>query len=233
MTTDLGTTAGDAGTPHLDRLVEAVAAGDRAALDRLLALLRPLVLRYCRGRLGRTDPHAAEDAAQEVLLAVLRAVPSYTDQGRSFLAFVYGIAAHKCVDAVRRQARPGVATVAEPDPAQVDPGPGPEDLALVGDRRELVHRLLAVLPPRQREIVVLRLVVGLSAEETAEAVGSTPGAVRVAQHRAMARMRPLAPIEEEDELSDWAAAPLTGDPELDRLLGDADTALRRLADGPG
>jgi RNA polymerase sigma-70 factor (ECF subfamily) len=45
------------------------------------------------------------------------------------------------------------------------------------------------LPDKQREILLLRVVVGLSAEETAEAVGSTPGAVRVAQHRALTRLR--------------------------------------------
>lgn len=38
-------------------------------------------------------------------------------------------------------------------------------------------------------MLVLRLIVGLSAEETADAVGSTPGAVRVAQHRALARLK--------------------------------------------
>ena len=50
-------------------------------------------------------------------------------------------------------------------------------------------KLLRLLPDKQREILVLRVVVGLSAEETAEAVGSTPGAVRVAQHRALGRLR--------------------------------------------
>ena len=58
-------------------------------------------------------------------------------------------------------------------------------------------RLLEVLPAKQREIVVLRVVVGLSAEETADAVGSTPGAVRVAQHRALARLRRLLTGEED------------------------------------
>jgi RNA polymerase sigma-70 factor (ECF subfamily) len=51
----------------------------------------------------------------------------------------------------------------------------------------MLHRL----PDRQREILVLRVAVGLSAEETAAAVGSTPGAVRVAQHRALARLREM------------------------------------------
>ncbi|MCP2092162.1 Sigma-70, region 4 [Actinosynnema pretiosum] len=49
--------------------------------------------------------------------------------------------------------------------------------------------LLGVLPEKQREILLLRVVVGLSAEEVAVAVGSTPGAIRVAQHRALVRLR--------------------------------------------
>ncbi|MFD1050594.1 sigma factor-like helix-turn-helix DNA-binding protein, partial [Kibdelosporangium lantanae] len=59
-----------------------------------------------------------------------------------------------------------------------------------------MKQLLDVLPDKQREIVVLRVVVGLSAEETAEAVGSTPGAVRVAQHRALQRLRKTLSAEE-------------------------------------
>ena len=50
-------------------------------------------------------------------------------------------------------------------------------------------KLLSVLPEKQREILILRVVVGMSAEETAAAIGSTAGAVRVAQHRALARLK--------------------------------------------
>jgi RNA polymerase sigma-70 factor, ECF subfamily len=50
-------------------------------------------------------------------------------------------------------------------------------------------KLMETLPDKQREIVRLRVMVGLSAEETAKAVGSTPGAVRVAQRRALDRLR--------------------------------------------
>jgi RNA polymerase sigma-70 factor (ECF subfamily) len=50
---------------------------------------------------------------------------------------------------------------------------------------------LAHLTARQREVLVLRLAVGMSAEETAEAVGSTPGAVRVTQHRGLMRLRQI------------------------------------------
>jgi RNA polymerase sigma-70 factor (ECF subfamily) len=52
-----------------------------------------------------------------------------------------------------------------------------------------MQELLGTLPEKHREILILRLVVGLSAEETAAAVGSTAGAVRVAQHRAIAKLK--------------------------------------------
>ena len=66
---------------------------------------------------------------------------------------------------------------------------GPEQMALQSDTSARMNKLLAVLPEKQREILILRIVVGLSAEETADAVGSTPGAVRVAQHRALAKLK--------------------------------------------
>ena len=62
-------------------------------------------------------------------------------------------------------------------------------MALDGEAAERMNKLLATLPEKQREILILRVVVGMSAEETAEAVGSTAGAVRVAQHRALARLK--------------------------------------------
>ena len=66
---------------------------------------------------------------------------------------------------------------------------GPEQMAIDGESSARMNKLLAVLPEKQREILILRVVVGMSAEETAEAVGSTAGAVRVAQHRALARLK--------------------------------------------
>jgi RNA polymerase sigma-70 factor (ECF subfamily) len=121
-------------------------------------------------------------------LAAITALPRYKDQGRPFLAFVYGIAAHKVADAHRAAARNRA------DPTDVVPErysleAGPEQMALDSESAARMNRLLAILPEKQREILILRVVVGMSAEETAEAVGSTPGAVRVAQHRALARLK--------------------------------------------
>ena len=174
----------------LEGLVGAAHSGDRTALNAVLAIIRPLVVRYCRARVGRQERSSvsADDVAQEVCLAVLTALPGYRDQGRPFLAFVYGIAAHKVIDAHRSASR-SRSDPTDELPEELDPHDGPEQRALNGALSAEMGRLLDLLPAKQREILVLRTVVGLSAEETAEAVGSTPGAVRVAQHRALSRLR--------------------------------------------
>jgi RNA polymerase sigma-70 factor, ECF subfamily len=175
---------------RLDAVVAEAVAGNRDALREVLEIIRPIVVRYCRARVGATERSglSADDVAQEVCLAAITALPRYKDQGRPFLAFVYGIAAHKVADAHRAAAR----NRAEPTdvvPERLSMEAGPEQMALDSESAARMNRLLAVLPEKQREILILRVVVGMSAEETAEAVGSTAGAVRVAQHRALARLK--------------------------------------------
>lgn len=176
-----------------DELVAAAVAGDPRARERLLTEVRPFVVRYCRARLGNRDTAAgsADDVAQEVCLAVARALPAYSITSTPFTAFVYGIAAHKVVDAFRVIGRNRCDPVADM-PDEMDDSRSPEHRALAGELAEQVHDLLDVLTPRQREILVLRVAVGLSAKETAHAVGTTPEAVRVAQHRALTRLRGIA-----------------------------------------
>jgi RNA polymerase sigma-70 factor (ECF subfamily) len=66
---------------------------------------------------------------------------------------------------------------------------GPEQRMLHVEQSERLGRLLGILSDRQRETLVLRVGMGLSAAETAEVVQSSPGAVRVLQHRALTRLR--------------------------------------------
>ena len=125
-------------------------------------------------------------------MAVLGALARYGDEPESFLPFVYGIAAHKVADAHRATARNRSEPVANV-PDEADRHAGPEQRALRTELSGEVRELLKELSPKHREILMLRVVVGLSAEETAQAVGSTPGAVRVAQHRALNKLRAALP----------------------------------------
>jgi RNA polymerase sigma-70 factor (ECF subfamily) len=175
---------------RLNAVVAEAMAGDRDALGEVLETIRPIVVRYCRARVGLMERSglSAEDVAQEVCLAAVMALPRYRDRGRPFLAFVYGIAAHKVADAYRAAGR-DLAYPTDSIPEHRSAEPDPEQAALEADSVTRMSELLEILPDKQREILILRVVVGLSAEETAEAVGSTPGAVRVAQHRALARLK--------------------------------------------
>ena len=179
-------------TPHeggLSGLAADAQQGDETAREHLLAQTHTLALRYAQARLGAfpDGPGVSADVAQEVCLAVLSALPGYEHRGAPFEAFVYAVSSRKVGDAQRRALRAPQPTDDVPD--SVDPAPGPEDLALTGEDSRQLWRLMETLPERLREILVLRVAVGLTAEETGRTLGMSPGAVRVAQHRALNQLR--------------------------------------------
>jgi RNA polymerase sigma-70 factor (ECF subfamily) len=151
--------------------------------ENIVRNLRPLILRYCRARLpGQYD--TADDVTQEVCIALLTALPRYQDMGRGLPAFAFGIASHKVADALRASARRAVPMAELPEVTDRDGSPEETVVASEGTRD-----LLRALSPQLRRLVTLRVLDGWSAEQTGEALGMTPGAVRVAQHRAMGRLR--------------------------------------------
>ena len=95
--------AGQAAT--ITDLTALAVRGQPAAIDSLIRQIRPMVVRYCRARLGNLAGHyqVAEDVAQEVCIAVLTALPRYQDMGRPFASFVFGIASHKIGRAACRE----------------------------------------------------------------------------------------------------------------------------------
>ncbi len=186
---------GQADAPGFADLTTRAVHGQPAAIESLIEQIRPMVVRYCRARLGRLGRitghyHVADDVAQEVCIAVLSALPRYRDMGRPFASFVFGIASHKVADAVRAAARLAVPTEELPDGP--DEQPGPEETVVAWLEAQRARALLARLPQHLRELLILRVVTGLSAEETGNVLGMSAGAVRVAQHRALARLRVLA-----------------------------------------
>lgn len=179
-----------AGSPMATLAVKAM-AGDAQALEELMVAVRERAFRYARARLGRFPraAHAAEDAAQEVCIAVLTSLSRYDERGVPFEAYVYSICARKVADVQRSSMRTPVPT--DQVPEGVDTAAGPEELAVKEAQADEVWALMDQLPAHQRELLTLRVAVGLSAEETAQALDMTAGAVRVAQHRALARLRTL------------------------------------------
>ncbi|WP_033289533.1 sigma-70 family RNA polymerase sigma factor [Amycolatopsis jejuensis] len=178
----------------LDRLEDVVRAahdGVPGAVPELLALLKPVIARYCRARIGGRDLSylSADDVAQEVCIAVLQAVAGYEDRGGSFLHLVRAIAANKVADAFRAVARDRSRPVPDLPEFRETPGDDPESRTLTADLGARLGRLMAGMPRLHQEVLTLRVVVGLTSAETAKALGITPGNVRVTQFRALAKLR--------------------------------------------
>jgi RNA polymerase sigma-70 factor (ECF subfamily) len=146
--------------PDFHRLVVAAQSGDRDAIQALFVRLQPAVQRYCRARIGRSGSSysSADDVTQEICLGVLGALKKFADDPSSFLPFVYGIASHKVADHYRKAGRDRTDPVADM-PDLVDSTVGPEQSALRGDLRGKLGQLLELLAPRNREILVLRVIV--------------------------------------------------------------------------
>lgn len=178
-------------TEDLACLVSGALSGDDARSEQLFARVHRIALSYARARLG-TYPAAAEaaaDVAQEVCIAVMAALPGYAERGLPFEAFVYRVAANKVADAQRCWHRGPVAV--EPFDTDVLDAPTVSTEATVVARDEAgrAWALLEDFPERLREVLVLRVAVGLSTKETGEALGMTSGAVRVAHHRGLRELR--------------------------------------------
>ncbi|MCU1692117.1 MAG: polymerase sigma factor SigD [Frankiales bacterium] len=172
----------------LNTLVTTWQAGDRSAAERALTEIRSAVLTYLLAR--RLPLHEAEDVTQEVCLAVIAAVPGWTDRGRSFWSMVFTIASRRLVDRTRWAVRaPVLAAVEDHADTVVCQRPQPEQLVLQDEQADQVSRLLAVLPCTQRDVVVLRTLVGLTVADTAAALGLAHGSVHVLHHRAMTKLR--------------------------------------------
>ena len=174
----------------LDRLVALAQQGDDASREQLLGLVRSAVLRYVIARGLPADD--AEDIAQETCLGLLRALPGWRDLGRPVWALVFAITHNKIADRARAHAvRKDVSMdnssyLAD---AVTDLRPGPAELVEEDEGSRRVRALLGVLPATQRDVLLLRVIVGMSTAETAATLSLTVGSVRVLQHRAVATLR--------------------------------------------
>lgn len=173
-----------------DDVLAGAARGETAALGQVFTTVHRTVLAYCRARLGRgtgvTD--APEDIAQTVCLNLLRALPRYRDTDGSFMAYVYVSAANAVTDARRRAARRRTERLTDAHDV-ADGGAGPEERGVHTDVARDTRALLDGLPERMREVLVLRVALGLSVRQAAQMLGLTEETVRVTQHRALRRLR--------------------------------------------
>lgn len=145
-----------------DELIRKIEQGVPGAVDELITLLYPEILRYCLWH--APDRALAEDAAQETFLKAIRYFDRYTHRGR-FKSFLYQIAANTCIDMQRKNRHTDISLEeSEIDPAYSEP-------AFEAVRSDMVLRqLVSGLPGDQQEIVLLRFGQDLTIREIGEVV---------------------------------------------------------------
>ena len=159
---------------EVDReLVEAAQAGDRWALEELVRRTHRSVYTCALRLVG--NPDDAADVTQDVYLRVVRKLGGFRHEA-SFSTWLNRVTTNVAMSTanrrVRRFAVEGAAVPAE---------------AVVLARR--LERLVGDLPEGQRQVLVLRDIYGQSTEEVANAMGLTPGAVKVRLFRARERLK--------------------------------------------
>lgn len=157
--------------------------GEEWAVALLWRDLHPRILRYLRVSVGDSD---AEDLASDVWLEVARGLGRFDGDESAFRAWVFTIARRRVIDTGRKVQRRRTDPMS-PEQIGRAPDDAPDDLegrlAL-----DAALRRVARLPRDQAEVVALRVLAELSAEQVAVIVGKSAGAVRVLQHRALRRL---------------------------------------------
>jgi RNA polymerase sigma factor (sigma-70 family) len=168
--------------PGFDSVLLAAQAGSAWALERLYHAMAPAVVGYLRVQ-GASDP---DDLTNDVFLDVLTKIRSFRGHEEQFRAWVFTIAHSRLVDARRRASRRP-----QLDDVDVDVvvGGDVESDALRRLSEERVRQLCERLVPEQRDVLLLRLMAGLSISAIAAALGKSEGAVKALQRRGLANLR--------------------------------------------
>jgi len=190
-------------------LVALIRAGNDEAISQLVERWSPTMFRLARSFVD--SPQSAEDVVQEAWLGMLSGLARF--EGRSSLrTWTFTILVNRARTRGAREARtvpqPPLATRDEPGAYDWFPGPGgeatrtwssinvasrwdtaPESAVLSRETLLQLDRAVSALPSRQRQVVTMRDVVGMSAEEVCAALGISAANQRVLLHRARAALR--------------------------------------------
>jgi RNA polymerase sigma-70 factor, ECF subfamily len=175
--------------PVVDPVVDRAVAGDAAAFTVLVERHRGELHRHCRRLLISSE--RADDALQETLLRAWRARSKFAGRA-TFRTWLYRIATNACLDEMRRERWQPDAADGTDDPVSVDPGP--DALLETGEAVETACRtIIALLPPKQRAVLVLCDVLRCSSGEAAQLLGTSVAAVNSARQRARTALHGARP----------------------------------------
>jgi RNA polymerase sigma factor (sigma-70 family) len=166
---------------NFDAVLKAARTGEEWAWSALYAELAPALLGYLRARRAAQP----EDLLGEVMLQIVRDLPSFDGGKHDFRAWAFTIAHHRLLDERRRSARRPAEPVPTEELERLGPRGNTVDDALRALSAERVGRLLARLSEDQQNVILLRVLGDLTCEEVAHVIDKTAGAVKALQRRGL------------------------------------------------
>jgi RNA polymerase sigma-70 factor, ECF subfamily len=159
-----------------------------AAVSRVYTAYAPALFRFFMAAVG--DRHTAEDLTGEVFRSAIESLPGFRGPVEALGGWLFRIARHDLSDHRRRQARRPVQPLDDllEEAAEAAGADDPEEVAIERIERDRVLAALTRLTADQREVLLLRIVGGLTTPEVAAAVNKTTEAVKALQHRGLARL---------------------------------------------
>jgi RNA polymerase sigma-70 factor (ECF subfamily) len=161
------------------RAVERAKQGDQEALRFLYVTYADNVFGYVSSVVR--DHHEAEDVTQHVFFKLMKVLPKYEQREVPFSAWILRVARNVAVDHLRQRRALPVEEVRPVD------APGDDDAGL--HRRLSLTEALATLPDEQREVLVLRHLIGLSPTEIADRMGRSEPSIHGLHHRGRGALR--------------------------------------------
>lgn len=171
--------------PNFDSVLQAARVGADWAWTRIYRDLSPSVLRYLKAQ-GAKEP---EDLLGEVFVSIVRSLSTFAGTETEFRAWVFTCARNRLIDSWRRDGRRPVEYVPDEQLAAAGQAESAESEAMRRLAYERVQATLSRLSVYQREVIFLRVVVGLSIEEVAQVLGRSSGSVKSLQSRGLATLR--------------------------------------------
>jgi RNA polymerase sigma-70 factor (ECF subfamily) len=168
-----------------EELLDGMRKGERAAVEALLSRYEASIYRFGLRMCGNED--AAREVLQETLLAAFRHLPTFRGDA-ALSTWLYQIARSFCIKE-RRGEHPTEPLEGKTGERVVESAASPDAQAHAREIGAALAAAISALPPDYREVLILRDVEGLSAEEAAAVVGIEVGALKSRLHRARAQLR--------------------------------------------
>ena len=179
-----------ADSARIEELVLAAQKGDGNAFSVLYEEHVEKVYRYIYMRVGQVEE--AEDLTQEVFLHALKAIASYHERGGLFVSWLLRIAHNLIIDYYRQQKGRKVILLSQEEGIDaVTLSTGQAERAEQHMEALELKRAIDKLPPRQKQVILLRFGAELSISEAAVVLGKSEGTVKKLQYEALAKLRKL------------------------------------------